>query len=197
MSTSPLFRASLRPLRRGTRGPFGFTLIELLTVIAIIGVLVAILFPVLGRVRESAKSSRCVTNLRQAGVAIGTYASEHQGYLPPTGFFGISSYYNRDQRNFQNSLLSYLSLPQATTWSTSPDLSTHSEIFDCPGYKGPLGGKSYTLQQTVTAPDGTTMKPWGIVQDAAGTNTTPSPRNSSSCPPPHGRSVTTITAPRT
>ncbi len=46
-----------------------FTLIELLTVIAIIGILAAILIPVVGAVRESAKTAKCTSNLRQiAGV---------------------------------------------------------------------------------------------------------------------------------
>ena len=169
MSTSTLLLSSSHPQRLGLRRSLGFTLIELLTVVAIIGVLAAILFPVLGRVRETAKDSRCVENLHQIGLAIQTYAADNKGALPATGFFGVAPYYNRDQRNFQNSLLPYLNLPAASGWSTSvlTDM-VHADVFDCPGYKGVTNGKCYLLQQTVTADNGTTIKPWGTITNATG-----------------------------
>lgn len=60
-----------------------FTLIELLTVIAIIGILAAILIPVVGLVREGARASKCISNLRQIGQAIYLYAEDHNGTTPP------------------------------------------------------------------------------------------------------------------
>jgi prepilin-type N-terminal cleavage/methylation domain-containing protein len=57
----------------------GFTLIELLTVIAIIGVLAAILIPVVGKVRTSAKRSQGISNMRQIVLASLTYAQENRG----------------------------------------------------------------------------------------------------------------------
>jgi prepilin-type N-terminal cleavage/methylation domain-containing protein len=64
----------------------GFTLVELLVVIAIIGLLVAMLLPALGSVRESARASLCKSNLRQLGLAMQTYESG-RGSFPP-GRFG-------------------------------------------------------------------------------------------------------------
>lgn len=60
----------------------GFTLIELLTVIAIIGILAAILIPVVGKVRESARASQCASNMRQIGQALLMYVNDNDGMAP-------------------------------------------------------------------------------------------------------------------
>jgi prepilin-type N-terminal cleavage/methylation domain-containing protein/prepilin-type processing-associated H-X9-DG protein len=60
----------------------GFTLIELLTVIAIIGILAAIIIPVTGAVRESARTAKCGATQRQIALAIILYASSNRETLP-------------------------------------------------------------------------------------------------------------------
>ena len=59
-----------------------FTLIELLVVIAVIAVLMAVLLPVLGRVRKQAKAVVCQANLRQWGIAFSAYEGDHDGRMP-------------------------------------------------------------------------------------------------------------------
>jgi prepilin-type N-terminal cleavage/methylation domain-containing protein/prepilin-type processing-associated H-X9-DG protein len=70
-------------LARATSTPQrAFTLVELLVVIGIIAVLISILLPTLGRVRDQANTSKCLANLKQIGTALVMYVGDNKGSLP-------------------------------------------------------------------------------------------------------------------
>jgi prepilin-type N-terminal cleavage/methylation domain-containing protein/prepilin-type processing-associated H-X9-DG protein len=64
----------------------GFTIIELLVVIAIIVILVALIFPVLGRAKGIARRIQCLNNQKQWYLAFDHYTEEHDDLIPREGY---------------------------------------------------------------------------------------------------------------
>jgi prepilin-type N-terminal cleavage/methylation domain-containing protein len=62
---------------------WGFTLIELLVVISVIGILSALLLPVLAKDKQKAQGIVCMSNSRQLGLAMQLYAHDFQDFYPP------------------------------------------------------------------------------------------------------------------
>ncbi len=136
----------------------GFTLIELLTVIAIIGILAAILIPVVGAVRENARAAKCVSNVRQHLSALHMYAADNEDRFPGAqdetlhegggGPFPTPPLYSQSQNTWHAYISDYLDLPNTTenpfrwqhSYSREPTIfdcpSTTSEIVPLPGHSG-------------------------------------------------------------
>jgi prepilin-type N-terminal cleavage/methylation domain-containing protein len=68
----------------------GFTLIEMVVFIAIVGVLIGLLMPAMGRVREVAQQNACRNNLKQIGLALQNYHSAHKSF--PSAFLFTPSH---------------------------------------------------------------------------------------------------------
>ena len=118
----------------------GFTLIELLVVISIIALLVAMLLPTLASVRESAKSTVCLSNLRQLSIVSVLYHSDYDDWIPfsyhtietnqsgfatpsgPAWYVRVAPYLNIPTYDFYR-----LGGPAYGDWISTPG------VFACPG----------------------------------------------------------------
>jgi prepilin-type N-terminal cleavage/methylation domain-containing protein/prepilin-type processing-associated H-X9-DG protein len=137
--------SSFEPARRRCR--FGFTLVELLVVVAIIGVLVALLLPAVQSAREAARRNQCANNLKQLGLALHNFESQVKRF--PWGsensvIWGPACHTYLlpvlEQGNIQSQMtLSYAEGSSADTTVSGQSLATHElastmrpKIFRCP-----------------------------------------------------------------
>lgn len=83
-----------KPIRRKSEllTPAAFSLVELLIVIAIAGVLAALIFPVFGKAKSSANAAICAANLRQIGTGILASVGENDGKLPPEPALSLNGF---------------------------------------------------------------------------------------------------------
>lgn len=86
------------------RSRVGFTLVELLTVIAIIGILMAIVIPVVNNVRTAAHRATCTSNLRQMGIAWQLYVQDRREFPSWERWYFDGNSNDPDSRGFRDYL---------------------------------------------------------------------------------------------
>ena len=119
----------------------GFTITELLVVMAVIGILAAIMFPVVIKAKEGAKTTQCLSNMKQLGGGLCMYLDDYASRFPAAVPWGSPTYWSKlgNQRTIQELLHPYVrnGMDKATD-GTYPRLS----VFCCPSDAGVPGKES-------------------------------------------------------
>jgi len=148
-----------------------FTLIELLVVIAIVGILAALLLPVLSAARQRANATQCLNNMSQIILAAKLYLDDNRGMMIPLWVQqGASSWpgWNYDASTF---LIQY---PDFLWWPDKLRLDgfiPSQKIFNCPALTQPAtGGGGGSVSTNYTLGIGMNYPEYGWIATRQGFN---------------------------
>jgi prepilin-type N-terminal cleavage/methylation domain-containing protein len=112
----------------------GFTLVEMLAVVGIMAVLASLVATSLNRVSGSARQAKCVSNLRQIGVAVHLFAAENEDSFPRSASYTTEDANGKNTGIWVNDLGPYVtrSVPKVGAGLQKADPAS---VFTCPEAK--------------------------------------------------------------
>src|SRR4051794_31214940 len=122
----------------------GFTLLELLAVVAIIGILAALLLPALASAKHRAQGIACMNNGKQLGLALQMYGGDHNGWLPPNPDWPTNNMWVRGEMENASDATNTVFLTES---KLAPYIGNGIiNVFKCPGDKS-AHVRSYSMSQ--------------------------------------------------
>jgi prepilin-type N-terminal cleavage/methylation domain-containing protein/prepilin-type processing-associated H-X9-DG protein len=123
-----------------------FTLIELLVVIAIIAILASMLLPALAAAKAKAQTVKCLSNLKQWGVAVKMYSDDNRDFVPEEGNIGINVIVAGNADAWYNKVAPYCGTKTlhdlyASANSAVYPVPSSPSIYSCPSAANPPQGQ--------------------------------------------------------
>lgn len=158
----------------------GFTLMELLVVVGLVLVLAALVFPIVGKSRDTAQAVKCAANLKQIGVGLQNYIAENDGRLVPGSMLPSGWYWYHALDEYMGGTDTNWSSPTRPKWQLCPNHDVPIKTYVTIGYGWNYNnfgldkdtpGKGYNSRLSEVTHPSQTM----IIGDAVDVDVDPSP----------------------
>lgn len=150
--------------RSPRRVRIGFTLVELLVVIGIIALLISILLPALSQAQRQGRAIKCMSSLRQLGIAYNMYANENKGWWPAAvhnAATGTPIPIKDPEIRWPDMLQRYISQNAQVGYNELTKLRKNSVIWGCPEWAKAIDALDTNLTDNLRPGYGMNVYPLG------------------------------------
>ncbi|WP_309380890.1 type II secretion system protein [Cerasicoccus frondis] len=161
-------------MRHYAKSPRGFSLVELLAAMGIIAILGTIAIAVIGNVKESARSTECITNLRTLHSGFSLYATDKN--------MAIASFdQGTDERHWHRLIWPYINISKGSTYESwgdayaSASSSKTGWCYTCPSLEADISYVTYGINSNLNGKRWESRADVILLAETQGTSTNPQP----------------------